>query len=137
MPMTGRNESKRLPTTKRVRNFDPRTPSLRSAKSFRRLRARTNVSATNRRKISAEREAKKSNCWLVFGFRGRSKEVNESSTANSSAIPTASGMMTFFRLEGFIRVGLGADIIAASQRFSPVNQKACPPHYKRTYISKA
>src|ERR1700690_60216 len=120
MPMTGRNESKRLPTTRRVRNFDPRTPSLRSAKSFRRLRAKTNVSATNRRKIKAEREAKKSNCWLVFGFRGRSKEVNESNTAKSSAIPTASGIMTFFRLEGFRfnRVGSGADIFAAGQQFS-------------------
>src|SRR5579863_8046152 len=112
MPMTGRNESKRLPTTKRVRNFDPRTPSLLSAKSFNRFRARTNVSATNRRKINAEREAKNNSCWLVPGLRGRSKEVSESNTQKSRASPTANGIMTFFRLEGLRsgRVGLGADM---------------------------
>ena len=54
---TGSDDNNRAPATMRVRNFDPNTPKRRSAKSFSRLRISTKVSATNSRKISAERAA--------------------------------------------------------------------------------
>src|SRR5712692_1117879 len=97
--MTGRNESSNPPTTRRVRNLDPRTPSLRSANSFSRLRASTNVSATN------------SSCWLVAGLRnGRSNEDWESRIPNSTKIPIASRTIIFFRLgASLLRVELGVD----------------------------
>ena len=60
--ITGTKESSNAPTTMRVRNFEPNTPRRRSANSFRRLRNRTNVSATNSRKISAESAANTTIC---------------------------------------------------------------------------
>ena len=58
MTITGTNDSRSAPATMRVRNFDPSTPSRRSAKSFSRLRIKTNVRATNSRKINADKAAK-------------------------------------------------------------------------------
>ena len=43
--------------TMRVRNFEPRTPRRRSANSLSKLRRRTNVKATNNRKIKADSAA--------------------------------------------------------------------------------
>src|SRR5262249_52386432 len=110
--MTGRNERSKLTTTKRVRNFDPRTPSLLSAKSLSRLRARTKVRATKSRKMSAESEAKTRSCWLVSGLRnGRSNEVSERRIPKTRKRPMAAKMMTFLRLEVFssLRVELDVD----------------------------
>src|SRR5437016_8278642 len=114
--MTGKNDSNSPPTTSRVRNFEPRTPSRRSAKSFRRLRARTNVRATNSKKINAERAAKDKRgkrCWLVSGLRnGRSKDDWERRIPKSRRIPIASKMITFLRLVvPWLRVGLGGDTL--------------------------
>lgn len=98
MVITGRNESSRLATTNRARNFEPRTPSLRSTDNFRRLRTRTKVKARNKRKITTESELKKNVPWFVFGFSGMSKDVSESRMRASRPMPMISRMMTFFRL---------------------------------------
>src|SRR5713101_9210912 len=107
--MTGRNESSKPPTTSRVRNLDPRTPSLRSANSFSRLRASTKVSAKNKRKMTAESAAKNRSCWLVSGLRnGRSNEDWESRIPKRTKIPIASRTIIFFRLGvSLLRVELG------------------------------
>src|SRR5262249_4128848 len=89
--MTGRIDSSSPTTTMRVRNFDPRTPRRRSAKSLSRFRARMKVNATNNRKTSAERAAKNRSCWLVSGFRkGRSKEVCDRTMPNTTSMASPS-----------------------------------------------
>src|SRR5277367_2729582 len=110
MMIVGKNESKRLATTRRVRNFEPGTPSRRSASNFRRFRASTTVSATNNKKIKTENEANASNCWFESGFRnGRSKEVCGRITAKTSTTLMDSKMTAFFRLEALGRIGVGLD----------------------------
>src|SRR5581483_6899625 len=96
--ITGRKESNRLPTTRRVRNFDPRTPSRRSAKSLMRFRARTNVSVTNSRNTSADKAARKTVCSVVLGLmKGTSNEDSHSKTANKRKLPAASKRIKRFR----------------------------------------
>ena len=96
--MTGRMDNSSPTTTMRVRNFDPSTPRRRSANNFSRLRANTNVSATNSRKTTAERVAKKRSCWLVSGLRnGRSNEVCDRTIPKTSKRATANRMIVLLR----------------------------------------
>src|SRR5262249_24216952 len=93
-----------------VRNLEPKTPRRRSAKSLSRFRPRTNVSATKRRKMSAESAAKIRVCWLERGLRNvRLNAVCDTRIASSRKMPEASKMMAFLRLEVFCtgRVGVG------------------------------
>ena len=91
----------------RVRNFEPRIPSLRSAKSFSKLRISTNVSATNRRKIRADNAAKTTISWLLPGCRKfKSKAVCDTRIASKRNTEIDSRMMTCLRYEVFTdRVG--------------------------------
>src|SRR5712692_7982115 len=99
-------ESSRLPTTSRVRNFDPSTPNRRSANSLIKLRARTKVKVTNRRKTTAERATKNTVCWLFAGLmNGKSKDVCASRRPNSTRLTAVKIMTSFFRL-GPDRIGL-------------------------------
>src|SRR2546430_15888823 len=99
--MTGRKESNKLPTTRRVRNFDPNTPIRRSAKSLIRFRARTKVSVTNSRNTKADNAARKTVCCVVLGLiNGRSNDDSESRMANSRKLPAASIMIRRFRFFG-------------------------------------
>src|SRR6185312_2980 len=99
--MTGRKESSKLPTTRRVRNFDPNTPIRRSAKSLIRFRARTNVSVTNSRNTNAESAARKTVCCVVLGLiKGRSNDDSESRIANSTKLPAARKMISRLRSLG-------------------------------------
>ena len=108
--MTGRKESRRLPTTSRVRNLDPRTPKRRSANNFNRLRQSTKVSTTNNRKTINESATRNTVCWLVAGLmNGRSKDDSESKTPNNSRLPIVNRMMIFFRL-GLGRIVFGEAI---------------------------
>src|SRR5437016_12490720 len=109
--MTGSMDSSSPTTTMRVRNLDPSTPRRRSANNFSRLRANTKVSATNRRKTTAERVAKKRSCWLVSGLRnGRSNEVWDRTIPKTSKRATASRMIVLLRRDRSLdtRVGVGA-----------------------------
>ena len=105
--MTGSDDKRRAPTTMRVRNFEPRIPSLRSAKSFSKLRISTNVSATNRRKIRADNAAKTTISWLLPGCRKfKSKAVCDTRIASRRNTEIDSRMMTCLRYEVFTdRVG--------------------------------
>ena len=108
--MTGRKESRRLPTTSRVRNLDPSTPRRRSANNFSRLRQSTKVSTTNNRNTINESATRNTVCWLVAGLmNGRSKDDSESKIPNKSRLPTVSRMMIFFRL-GLGRIVFGETI---------------------------
>src|SRR5438270_8499479 len=99
--MTGRKESSKLPTTRRVRNFDPSTPIRRSAKSLIRFRASTKVSVTNSRNTNADRAARKTVCCVVLGLiKGRSNEDSESKIANSTRLPADSRMISRLRSFG-------------------------------------
>src|SRR2546423_5605430 len=99
--MTGRKESNKLPTTRRVRNFDPNTPIRRSAKSLIRFRARTKVSVTNSRNTKADNAARKTVCCVVLGLiNGRSNDDSESRMANSRKLPAASIMIRRFLFFG-------------------------------------
>src|SRR3954464_10473107 len=101
MTITGKKESSKLPTTKRVRNFDPNTPIRRSAKSLIRFRARTNVSVTNSKNTNAESAARKTVCCVVLGLiKGRSNDDSESRIANSTKLPAARKMISRLRSLG-------------------------------------
>jgi hypothetical protein len=52
--ITGTNDKSSAPATILVRNFDPKTPMRRSAKSLSRLRASTNVRATKSSEMSSD-----------------------------------------------------------------------------------
>src|SRR5919109_1383659 len=124
MTMTGRIDNNRPTTTIRVRNLDPSTPRRRSANNFSRLRANTNVSATNSRKTTAERVAKKRSCWLVSGLRkGRSNEVCDRTIPNTSKRAIASRMIVFLRRERSLetRAGLGVDTRLCTRTRQPEN----------------
>src|SRR5436190_15565922 len=122
--MTGINDSSRLPTTRRVRNFDPRTPSRRSANSLIRLRARTNVSVTNSRNTRAESAARKTVCWLLAGLiNGRSNDDSDSNTPNSSKLPIERKIMSFLRL------GFGGNLSGETMRSIISGEKATNVHY--------
>ena len=100
--MTGSDDSKSAPATMRVRNFEPSTPRRRSANSFSRLRIRTNVSATNNRKINAESAAKTTMSWLFPGRRKvSSKAVCETRMASKTKTEIASRIITCFRCDVF------------------------------------
>jgi hypothetical protein len=49
--------------------LEPSTPRRRSANSLIKFRARTKVSATNNKKMSAERPAKTAICWFESGIQ--------------------------------------------------------------------
>src|SRR5579864_5042783 len=106
----------------RVRNFEPSTPSRRSANSLSRLRASTNVSATKRRKINAERAKKTAISWLLPGRRNvRSKAVCETRMASKRKTAIASRIMYCLRLE-VLGCRVGADCDTASR--GPANAAA-------------
>ena len=108
MAITGKNESSRLTTTRRVRNFEPATPCRRSAYSFSRLRNKTTVSATKAKKIRPLSPAKNSRCSLLSGLMNfRLNEPCNTRIASSRNAPIASAITAFRRPEvrGSSRIG--------------------------------
>src|SRR5581483_2976817 len=100
MAMTGMKDSSKPATTRRVLNFEPSTPSLRSANSLRRFRANTKVSATNRKKMSPDNAAKKISCWLLSGVSVRLNDACHRITTKRMTTPAASnGIALRRRLE--------------------------------------
>src|ERR1700689_1212271 len=127
MMIVGRNESRRLATTRRVRNVDPKTPMRLSANSFSKFRANTNVSATNKRKTSTDTEAKNSSCWFVSGFKnGKSKDVCGRMTAKTSTTPMDRRMTAFLRLNVFSFSGLRVGEVADSFSSCPLISGGLP-----------
>src|ERR1700722_8213761 len=103
----------------RVRNFDPSTPSLRSANNFNRLRESTKNKATKSRKIKIEIAANTAISWLFPGVRNfRSKAVCETRIASKRKTATAKRIIARLRLELFgNRVGIGCGkVIQCSRR---------------------
>src|SRR5438552_946470 len=91
--MTGTAESISDPKTILVRNFEPRTPVRRSAKSFSRLRASTKQSASVINKIKVESATKTRVCCELSGLRigVRLKAFCEKTrkTSNNADTPSA------------------------------------------------
>src|SRR5258708_1879558 len=125
--MTGIKESSRLPTTRRVRNFDPSPPRRRSAKSLIKLRARTKVRVTNRRKTTAERATRNTICWLFAGLmNGKSKDVCANNSPNNTTMTAVKTMASLFRL-GRRGIGLpeaiGQELCRRRKRITEFNYK--------------
>lgn len=103
MTIRGTDESNNPPTTMRVRNFDPNTPSRRSANNFNRLRESTKNRATNSRKMRIEIAAKTTISWLLPGVRNfRSNAVCDTRMASRRNTLTAKRMIARLRLDVFV-----------------------------------
>src|SRR5205814_9685736 len=116
--MTGMKESSRLPTTSRVRNFDPSTPSLRSANNLIRLRNSTNVRAPKSSETSNVNATSETVCWFVLGLMNRSSnDERENRIPNSGRPAAASHRITFLRLgsRDFLRSAISQRVGNASK----------------------